>query len=265
VQEPAPEGERAAERIPVGFVSHGTPMLALDDVKGRALRAWADSMPRPRALLVVSAHWEATPIALGAVAPEGLVYDFNGFDPRLREVEYGAPGSPALAERVGALLGGVARADGRMWDHGVWVPLVHMYPGADVPLLQLSLPSGMGTRELFDLGRKLRPLRDEGVFVLASGGMVHNLRAIDWTGEEGVPEWATSFETWAKEALVSRDVDGLLDLKRKAPDLRQAHPTLEHLLPLVLALGASSDADPVSFPVEGFELGSLSRTCVQFG
>jgi len=252
--------------MPVLFVSHGAPTLALDVEKGAELRAWAASMPHPRAVLAFSAHWERSPLTIGTTHPAELLYDFGGFDPALYELRYAAPGAPELAARVASLLDGPPRAEERMWDHGVWVPLVHMLPGEDVPVLELSLPSRGGTRELYRLGERLRPLRDEGVLLLASGGMVHDLARLDWSGGAvAPPEWATSFEGWAREALVERRVDALLDLEHAAPDLGLAHPTLEHILPLFVALGAATDDDSVAFPIEGFEFGSLSRTSVQFG
>ncbi|MEM7306583.1 MAG: class III extradiol ring-cleavage dioxygenase [Planctomycetota bacterium] len=264
-QRPGAPSDGPPGRAAVGFVSHGAPTLALDREKGRDLRAWAESMAPPRALLVVSAHWEEAPVALGAPEPTDLIYDFGGFDPRLFELEYRAPGAPWLAERVSSLLGGAPTRATRGWDHGVWVPLLHMYPAADVPLLQLSLPSAWSPRRLFELGRSLRPLRDEGVLLLGSGGLVHNLGALDWSRAGPVPGWAADFEAWARDALRRHDVDALLDFERRAPALSRAHPTHEHLLPLLVALGASDGSDAVSFPVVGFEYGSLSRTAVQLG
>lgn len=257
--------ERSAIRMPAGFVSHGAPTLALDPEKGADFARWAKSIPPPEAILVVSAHWEETPVRIGTVEPEGLLHDFSGFGQALYAIEYRAPGAPDLAHHVSRLVGGPPREDVRMWDHGVWVPLLHMYPHADVPVLQISLPSREDTSELFELGRRLAPLRDEGVLILASGGLVHNLRRIDWNDDSEPESWALEFEEWARDTLADRDFDAIADLQSSAPGLRMAHPTLEHILPLVVAAGVASDGGPVSFPIGGFEYGNLSRTAVQFG
>lgn len=252
-------------RMPVAFVSHGAPTLALDQEKGAELRRWSGRMPRPKALLVVSAHWEDTPLALGTSQPRGLLYDFGGFAKALYQLRYDAPGAPGLSARVAELLGAPPLREDRMWDHGVWVPLLHMYSEAELPLLQISLPSRGKTSDLFAIGQLLRPLRDEGVLILASGGMVHNLGRIAWDRDNAPENWAKEFEDWAKRSLVARDVDALIDMESQAPALRSAHPTLEHILPLLVAVGAATDDDAVQFPIEGFEYGNLSRTAVQFG
>jgi len=257
-----------AAPMPALFVSHGAPSLALDPVAGADLARLGAALPRPRALLVVSAHWEETPIALGAVAPRALLHDYGGFAPELREVRYDAPTAPALAARVRGLLatvpGGVVDRPTRPWDHGVWVPLVHLAPRADVPLLQVSLPSHLTPSQLIDVGRRLAPLRDEGVLVIGSGGAVHNLRELAWDGGAQTPRWALDFEAWLREHVGRFDVDTLAAVHERAPALRRAHPTEEHLLPLFVTLGAAADgARTVRFPIEGFELGSLSRLTIE--
>jgi 4,5-DOPA dioxygenase extradiol len=249
----------------VGFVSHGAPTLATDAEKGADLARWAAGLGRPTAVLVVSAHWERTPVVVGTSHRRELLYDFSGFPAELYELEYPAPGAGALADDVARRIG-AERSDLRPWDHGVWVPLLHMYPAADVPVLQVSLPSRSSARELFDVGARLAPLAGEGVLVLASGGMVHNLGELDWTDRADPPGWALAFESWTRDALSRWDVDLLLDFRAKAPDVERAHPTLEHFLPLLAAVGAASARrGDVHYPVEGFEYGSLSRLAVQFG
>jgi 4,5-DOPA dioxygenase extradiol len=257
----------AARRLPAGFVGHGAPLLALDAQKGAPLRAWGSALGRPRAVLVVSAHWEQAPAALGATETRPLVYDFGGFPRALYEVQYAAPGAPELAARVEALLGTPAQRAQRGLDHGAWTPLVHLFPAADVPVLQLSLPSREGARALFDLGRRLAPLRDEGVFVLASGNVTHDLRAVDFSESSPPPAWARDFDAWVAETLARRDWDTLVDFAAKAPAYRRAHPTDEHWLPMLVAAGAGAEAasDAVRFPVEGWEYGSLSRRAVALG
>ncbi len=251
--------------IPVAFVSHGAPPLALDLERGAELGRWAGSMPQPSAILVVSAHWEATPAAVGTTRTRDLIYDFGGFPRELYTLQYAAPGAPQVVERV-AGLSAAERRDERGWDHGVWVPLLHMFPGADVPVAQLSLPSQQSPRELFELGRRLAPLRAEGVLLLASGGSVHNLSRLDWSGAAPPEDWALGFETWLRERLTEGDTEALLAYERAAPHVDLAHPTREHLQPLFVALGAAAEhPSPLRFPIGGFEYGNLSRTSIQFG
>jgi 4,5-DOPA dioxygenase extradiol len=252
-------------RMPVGFVGHGAPTLAIDPGKGGDLTRWANQMPEPRAILVISAHWEDTPATAGTTSIRDLMYDFYGFPDELYELEYKSPGAPELVERLSGLIpGGVAQED-RPLDHGVWVPLLHMAPRADIPVLQLSLPSQQGAEGLFELGRKLAALRDEGVFILGSGNIVHNLGRLR-RGEGPAPRWATEFDQWATEVLAGEDFDALIDYRQDSPGLRLAHPTEEHFQPLLVAAGAASmDGGQATFPVEGFEYGSISRRCVQFG
>lgn len=259
-------GQEPSERLPVLFVSHGAPDVALDPRRGAEWGDWAASLIPPRALLVVSAHWEATPLRLGTVETRPLLYDFGGFDPALRELRYAAPGAPRLAERVARLLGTEPTPTQRAWDHGVWVPLLHMFPRADVPVLQLSLPTRMPARELVELGARLAPLRDEGVLLIASGGLVHNLRHALTRGADPTPAWATDFEAWVRDTLARQDEDELVDYRRRAPGLRESHPSEEHFLPLLLAAGAARE--PSLAPrakVEGFERSSLSRLCLELG
>jgi 4,5-DOPA dioxygenase extradiol len=260
------EGSMAARRQPVLFVSHGAPTLAIDRERGAGLARLGRELARPSAVLVVSAHWERTPAALGTSRQLSLLHDYAGFPPQIARVRYDAPGAPELAARVADLLPGVAIEDERPWDHGVWVPLVHLLPAADVPLLQLSLPTRMEPAELLALGRAMAPLREEGVLLLASGGMVHNLRALDWSERSAPPGWALAFEGWARAALEARDLVAFAELRERAPELRRAHPTEEHLLPLLVAVGAGlEDARSLRYPVGGFEYGSLSRLAVELG
>lgn len=256
--------------IPVLFVAHGAPTLATDRAKGAQLSRWAESLPGPKAILAVSAHWERTPPATGTEHTRDLVYDFSGFPRALYELEYAAPGAPELAAEVrDALEGqgiGTGRDPERGWDHGVWVPLLHLYPAADIPLLQLALPSGFTPRQIYALGQALAEFRHRGVLIMTSGVLVHNLRTIDYREREPTPEWARAFDAWCARCLEAGDHDALMDFEHAAPDFKRAHPTPEHFIPVLVAAGAASvDKAAVSFPVEGFEFGSLSRRCVQFG
>jgi 4,5-DOPA dioxygenase extradiol len=251
--------------MPSLFVAHGAPLLALDPELGRPLRELAARLPRPRAILAVSAHWEEAPLTLGATETTGLIYDFSGFPQQLYRVRYPAPGAPWLADRVLALLADRApRRSQRGLDHGVWTPLVHLYPDADVPVLQLSMPRSDSPVGLFELGHALAPLRDESVLILGSGNITHNLRRLDWQAGAPVPQWAREFDAWVADVLLRRDFSALVDYPRRAPQLARAHPSDEHLRPLLVAAGAGSDGS-VSFPVEGWEYGSLSRRTVLFG
>jgi 4,5-DOPA dioxygenase extradiol len=255
----------SASPSPVLFLAHGAPTLALDAAKGAEFASWGRSLNRPKALLVLSAHWTIAGPTLGTSTSRALIYDFNGFPPPLYQVQYPAPGAPDLARRVTALLGLTLaqRQEGRGLDHGVWVPLVHMFPEANVPVLQLSLPIHESPQALFDLGRRLAPLRREGVVIAGSGNLTHNLRRIDPTARQP-PAFAREFDDWCRESLQKRDVDAIVQFRSRAPALRENHPTDEHFLPLLLSLGAASeDFSHVEFPVEGFEYGSLSRRSVQ--
>lgn len=225
----------------------------------------ADGLPRPRGILVVSAHWAGTPVRVGTVEAQALIHDYEGFDPALRQVRHDAPSAAHLAERIAQLLGVAHDPVPRGWDHGVWVPLVHMDPKAETPILQLSLPTRLSGSELIGLGRRLRPVRDEGVLIMGSGGLVHNLGLLDWTDRRPTPGWATDFDGWARARLVAHDLDQLAGFEEHGPGLRWAHPTLEHFQPLLVAAGAAEDKDPVCFPIGGFEYTSLSRTAVRFG
>jgi 4,5-DOPA dioxygenase extradiol len=256
-----------ATRVPALFLAHGAPPLLDEAGWVRELAAWSAELPRPQSILMISAHWEERPVTIGATRTVPLIYDFHGFPRRYYEQKYPAPGAPALAERVRDVLQAtqpVADAPERGLDHGAYVPLVAMYPNADVPVLQMSLPSE-DPQELFDLGRALQELRDEGVLIIGSGFITHNLRTIDWSGESAPPPWAQEFDTWTAEALARRDVDALLDYQRKGPGAQMALPTREHFVPLLVALGAAAEGEAVQFPISGFWMGSLTRRSVQFG
>ena len=249
--------------MPTIFVAHGAPPT-LDDAEWMSeLGRWADAMPRPKSILMISAHWERAPLAVGATKPRPLVYDFHGFPRRYYEIGYPAPGAPALAARVAELVA-VERDESRGFDHGVYVPLLGMYPKADVPVLQLSLPT-LEPAKLVELGRKLAPLRDEGVLVAGSGFIVHNLRAADFSAKE-MPAWAREFDAWVAEKLEKRDVDALVKYRADAPGAAMALPTHEHFVPLFVALGASLGRDDtVAFPIRGTWLGSFTKRSVQLG
>ncbi|HRW19918.1 MAG TPA: class III extradiol ring-cleavage dioxygenase [Dermatophilaceae bacterium] len=233
--------------VPVIYLSHGAPPLADDARWTRELADWSAGIERPESILVVSAHWESSPIALSSTTGAPLLYDFWGFPQRYYEVTYAAPSAPALAARTEGLLRDagldVARDESRGLDHGAYVPLAEMYPAADVPVVQLSLPT-LDPQTLYAVGQRLAPLRDEGVLVLGSGFTTHNLRWFNPRAgaDAEAPAASREFDQWAAEAMAAGDVDGLLDMQRKAPAAAEAHPRSEHWAPLYVALGAAAGA-----------------------
>lgn len=251
--------------MPVIFLAHGSPMLLDSHRWISELKHWSDSIARPRAVLMISAHWDQRPVALGATQTIPLVYDFYGFPERYYQVTYPAPGAPELAARVRDLLRGAKTEfvdePARGLDHGAYVPMSCMYPQADMPVLQLSLP-GLEPATVYALGKALAPLRDEGVLIIGSGFLTHNLRAIS----NSTPAWAAEFDDWIADVLTRDDVDALLDYRARAPGVEYALPTHEHFVPVILAKGAIADARvPIAFPITGFVGGSLTRRSVQFG
>lgn len=265
----APHTGGVPGRMPVLYLSHGAPPLADDALWTGQLAGWAAQLPRPRAVLMVSAHWESAPVTLSATRTVPLVYDFYGFPEHYYRVTYPAPGAPELAERVRGLLGApvtpVHDAPERGLDHGAYVPLVEMYPDADVPVLQLSMPT-LDPEQLLRLGRRLAPLRDEGVLVVGSGFFTHNLRGMTWgTGVDEAPGWSREFDAWGGEALAAGDVDALLDFAHRAPAGRVAHPRSEHFAPLFVTLGAGeAGLGTQRTVIDGF-WGGLAKRSVQLG
>jgi len=256
--------------FPAIFVSHGSPMQALNG--GTTAAAWrtlAAELPRPRAVLVISAHWEtATPRVGGASAP-ATIHDFGGFPEPLFRIQYPAPGAPWLAERVRDLLtdaGFESEVDGGYGlDHGAWVPLREMYPAADVPVAQLSIQPTLGPAHHLALGSALAPLRAEGVLVVASGSLTHNLR--DWrpdANDAAVPAYVSRFQEWMHDALTRRDVAALVEYRRRAPDAARAHPSDEHLLPVFVAMGAGGPSPVVRRRHDAIVEGALAMDLYTF-
>ncbi len=260
--------ERSAQ--PVVFVGHGSPMLALEDGPWReALGAWARASKGIRAVLVISAHWETTGgFAVSSSLHPGILYDFSGFPEDLYRLDYPAPGNPALAARIGELLSSAgleARVDpDRGLDHGAWVPLRALFPRAELPVLQLSLPRSRDPQLLLQAGRALAPLRAEGVLILGSGGLVHNLGRLAWDGQPAPEPWALDFETWMLAHLHEQDWAGLVGAREQAPGHALAAPTTEHLDPLYVVLGASGTAEPADL-YAGWQHGNLSLRALAFG
>lgn len=266
-----------SNRMPAIFFGHGNPMNAL--VKNAYTDAWAaigSSIPRPKAILCVSAHWYLPESAVTAMPSPRTIHDFGGFPRELYAVEYPAPGSPELAARVCELLttpatpaeSGIAVGLDQAWglDHGTWSVLCHVFPNADIPVVQLSIDETQPPEFHYELGRKLQPLRDEGVLIIGSGNIVHNLHTYAWGKHEVEAfDWAVRFEALAREALVQGNDETLVDYESLGRDALLAAPTPDHYLPLLYVLGARRNGDEVTFPVDGFDGGSISMLTVQLG
>ncbi|MCZ4587548.1 class III extradiol ring-cleavage dioxygenase [Rhodococcus opacus] len=251
--------------LPAVFLSHGAPPLVDDTRWVHELQTWSTALPRPQAILVVSAHWEGAPLTIGSTATgTPLTYDFGGFPQRFYDVTYPAPGAPDLADTVAALMPDsepVAHNPGRGLDHGAYVPLTVMYPEAQIPVLQISLPS-LDPARLIALGQRLRPLRDEGVMIIGSGFTTHGLPFLsEFVPDATPPGWSVDFDAWASEMLAARNIDALIDFRNKAPGMPFAHPTVEHLAPLFVTLGAATRIDDVPDQViDGFWMGLSKRS-----
>lgn len=247
-----PVAPSSTSRLPALFVSHGAPNLILQSNAARDfLAGLAASLPRPKAIVSVSAHFMAPRPTVVADPAPGMIYDFGGFEPELYEMVYPAPGDPALAEDVaGRLVAagfGPAVASKRGFDHGTWVPLKLAFPEADIPVVQLSVEPRRDPRHHFELGRALAGLGDEGVLVFASGSLTHNLHEVFGLGgmqalDAASPAWVSDFAAWIADRVAAGDVEALLDYRRLAPHAARNHPTDEHLLPLFVALGAGGEA-----------------------
>jgi 4,5-DOPA dioxygenase extradiol len=251
------------DRMPALYLGHGAPPLLDDPTWSGELAAWARDLPRPTAILIVSAHWESAPVSLSADDVE-LVYDFGGFDPKYYAMTYRTPPATALAQRVAAMMPPgepVHQHASRGLDHGAWVPLRIMYPDGDIPVLQMSLPTHDPQR-LLALGERLRPLRDEGVLIIGSGFLTHGLPFLkELRIDAEAPGWSRDFDAWAAEALARGDVDALADFRHQAPGMPYAHPTVEHYSPLFVTLGAATDpAEPGLQVVDGFWMGLSKRS-----
>jgi 4,5-DOPA dioxygenase extradiol len=251
--------------LPALYIGHGAPPLLDDAVWMKQLASWTHTLPKPRGVLIISAHWEAAPLMLsapGAATP--LVYDFGGFQQRYYTLTYPTPDASSLARDVAGLMPAVApvhQHPSRGLDHGAWVPLKVMYPLADVPVLQLSIPTSDPSL-LLSLGARLRPLRESGVLIIGSGFLTHGLPFVtaDMIYGSFVPGWSSDFDQWAAEALARGDVETLAGF-RQAPGMPYAHPTADHFLPLFVTLGAASDPTaPVETVIDGYWMGFAKRS-----
>ena len=250
------------------FLSHGAPTLALEQTATtHAWRELAKELPTPKAILVISAHWDTKAPMVSTTDVPRTIHDFGGFPRELYELKYPAPGAAALAQHAAMLLAGEGIECGtdsnRGLDHGAWVPLLWMYPDAKIPVTQLSVQSHLGAAHHTKLGRALAPLRGDGVLILGSGGIVHNLRELDWHGKAAEPfEWARNFNDWMAMRILTGATAELDDYRKRAPEPVRSHPTEEHLVPLFVAMGAGGAARRIEL---GFDLGSLGMDGYLFG
>ncbi len=250
-------------KAPALYIGHGAPPLLDDPIWSGELASWSQSMSKPKAILVVSAHWESAPLTLGSTETgTPLIYDFGGFAPRYYELQYRSPGAPDLAARIKAIMDEpVTDQPRRGLDHGAYIPLMKMYPDADIPVLQMSIPT-QDPERLFAIGKKLAPLRDEGVMIIGSGFLTHGLPFLkEFRIEATPPNWSVEFDLWAKEVLDRGAIDELMNYKALAPGMPYAHPTVEHFAPIFITLGASSlpDTAPTT-AIDGYWMGLSKRS-----
>ncbi len=255
--------------MPVIFLGHGNPMNALLD--NRYTRGWAAigaAIPRPRGIVSVSAHWYVPFTAVTVMRTPRTIHDFGGFPRELYAVRYPAPGDPALARRVRNLLGPLEVSEDESWglDHGTWSVLRHVFPGADVPVVQLAIDESQAAIVHYEIAARLAPLRDEGILVVGSGNLVHNLHAYAWGRHAPQPyDWAVSFEAHARELLTAGDNIALVEYESLGADALLAVPTPDHYLPLLYVIALRRPGDRVTFPVDGVDGGSISMLSVQIG
>ena len=258
-----------SETMPAIFFGHGNPMNALTQ------NAWTEgwsaigrSIPKPKAILSISAHWYIPALAVTAMERPRTIHDFGGFPRELFEVQYPAPGSPELATRVRQLIGDHVIADDTHWglDHGTWSVLCHAFPDADVPVVQLSIDESQTAAWHYEVARLLAPLRDEGVLVMGSGDIVHNLHTYAWGKHDVGPfDWALRFEEQARKFMLAGEHVPLVNYEGLGRDAQLSIPTPDHYLPLLYVLALQREGEPVTFPIEGFDGGSVSMTSVQVG
>jgi 4,5-DOPA dioxygenase extradiol len=259
----------SAQRMPAIFFGHGNPMNALQ--KNAWTETWAqmgETIPRPKAIVCISAHWYLPATLITGVEHPRTIHDFGGFPRPLYEMRYPAPGDLALAHRVKKLLAPLDAQLDSDWgfDHGTWSVLCHVYPNADVPVVQISIDEAHPAQFHFDIGRRLAPLREEGVLVMGSGNLVHNLHAYAWGRHPVEPfDWAVRFEQKARDLMSAGDFQPLVDYESLGRDATLSAPTPDHYLPLIYVLGAADAGERMTFPVEGVDGGAVSMLTVKIG
>jgi 4,5-DOPA dioxygenase extradiol len=252
--------------MPALFLAHGNPMNAIaDNGYTRALSRLAQDLPRPKAVLVVSAHWPTKGTGVLTSEHPRTVHDFSGFPRELYEVEYPAPGAPEYAAVVRDLVPTVSADTSWGLDHAAWTPLRHMWPDADVPVFELSVDMTAEPEAHWELGRRLAPLRDEGVLVAGGGNIVHSFAGIDWNEDAKPRQWAEEFDAWIADALVRGDRESLVHYESAGEIARRSFATSEHYLPLLYPAAMGEPDEPVTFPYAGIEMGTMSMRCVRWG
>lgn len=257
------------KRLPAIFFGHGNPMNAvMENAWTEAWRRIGEQLPRPQAILAVSAHWFVPGTAVTAAAMPRTIHDFGGFPRELYEVRYPAPGAPDLARRVQQILAPLPVRLDESWglDHGTWSVLRHVYPDAAIPVVQLAIDDMQPAAFHFDLGQRLAPLREEGILIVGSGNLVHNLHTYAWGRHVAAPfDWAVRLETEARRLMLAGDVVALVDYESLGRDAVLSVPTPDHYLPLLYVLGTRRPDEPITFPVDGVDGGSISMLTVQVG
>ncbi len=254
------------QTLPGLFISHGSPMLALNPEQvGPALERLSLNLPKPTAIIIMSAHWESNALEVSSAVRPETWHDFRGFPPELYDIRYPAPGEPELAEEILQLFaqaGFSAHANStRPRDHGVWMPLLHMYPEADIPVVEISLPMNMSAEDIYKIGQTLTPLREKQILMIGSGSITHNLRELSWNGDnQSVPEWASTFRNYVVNKLHHNDFNAVLDWE-KIPHVNRNHPTIEHFAPIFFAMGTGHRFSIVH---SSFTMGSLGMDVYRF-
>jgi 4,5-DOPA dioxygenase extradiol len=254
------------QTLPGLFISHGSPMLALNPEQvGPALYRLSLNLPKPKAIVVMSAHWENNALEVSTGIRPETWHDFRGFPEELYDIRYPAPGDPAIAEQILNLLAEAqipAHANStRPRDHGVWMPLLHMYPDADIPVIEISLPMNMSSQEIFKIGQVLAPLRDQQILLIGSGSITHNLRELSWSGvASNVPDWASGFRNHVVQKLAHSDYQAVLDWQN-IPYVHRNHPTIEHFAPLFFSMGTGERFNVVH---SSFTMGALGMDIYRF-
>jgi len=260
--------DASAQRMPAVFIGHGSPMNTLEH--NRYTETWrrlGESLPKPKAILAISAHWFIRGTAVTAMERPRTIHDFGGFPKELYAVQYPAPGDPSLAARVRDLLAPVDVQLDDTWglDHGTWSVLAHVFPAADVPVMQLSLDATQSPKFHYELAARLAPLRDEGVLIVGSGNVVHNLGRIQWADDVPPYDWAVRFNDKVRSLLAARDHESLIVFDTLGADARLSVPTPDHYLPFLYVIAQQRRGETVSFPVDGIEYGSVSMLAVVVG
>ena len=256
-------------KAPALFISHGAPTFALEPSKlGPLLKALGKNLNNIRAVLVISPHWQTQDVKVMTTAAPETVHDFGGFPPALYQLNYPAAGAPEIATEVSTLLSkagwSVSVDDRRGLDHGAWVPMMHLLPNADVPVFQVSMPRDLTAASAYQLGQALAPLRHEGVLIVGSGSMTHNLYEFRQSGTK-LEEYAIEFSNWVRQTVQSKDAKRLIDYRKLAPHTQRAHPSEEHFLPLLIAMGASDDEGSVNVLPGGVDHSVLSMESYAWG